>query len=209
MEEPTYQTMQIQDMIIRNNPEIQANSDRGMKSGTDVSLKKLQSFDPDTIASVHNHYFPEIFNYAYYRTGDPSVAEDVASDALLFLLEAIDRGKGPKSSLRGWLMGTAANLVNAHFRRKYNRSIVELDENQQDDATNPLQIAVDRDEARTVRSALRFLTPEQQHVLALRFSNRYSLEETAVIMEKKVNAIKALQYRALTALRREIEKINQ
>ena len=48
------------------------------------------------------------------------------------------------------------------------------------------------------------LTPEQQDVLALRFGQGYSLEETAAHMKKKVNAVKALQFRALAALQRQI-----
>ena len=52
-----------------------------------------------------------------------------------------------------------------------------------------------------VRAALEKLTSEQQHVIALRFSEEYSLEETAELMDKSVGAIKTLQFRALTALR--------
>jgi RNA polymerase sigma-70 factor (ECF subfamily) len=52
------------------------------------------------------------------------------------------------------------------------------------------------------------LTPEQQHVLALRFGQGYSLEETATFMNKNVNAVKALQFRALAALQREIGEVN-
>ena len=43
---------------------------------------------------------------------------------------------------------------------------------------------------------------EQQHVLALRFSEERSLDETARIIGKSVTAVKALQFRALASLRR-------
>jgi RNA polymerase sigma-70 factor (ECF subfamily) len=52
------------------------------------------------------------------------------------------------------------------------------------------------------------LTAEQQHVLALRFGQGYSLEETAAFMDKNVNAVKALQFRALAALQRELGEVN-
>ena len=52
------------------------------------------------------------------------------------------------------------------------------------------------------------MTPEQQNVLALRFGQGYSLEETASLLEKKVNAVKALQFRALAALQRQIGEAN-
>ncbi len=44
------------------------------------------------------------------------------------------------------------------------------------------------------------LTGDQQQVLALRFGQGLSLEETAQVMKKKSNAVKALQFRALNAL---------
>jgi RNA polymerase sigma-70 factor (ECF subfamily) len=46
------------------------------------------------------------------------------------------------------------------------------------------------------------LTMDQQQVIALRFGGGYSLAETAALMDKNINAIKALQYRAIAALRR-------
>jgi RNA polymerase sigma-70 factor (ECF subfamily) len=50
------------------------------------------------------------------------------------------------------------------------------------------------------------LTDEQQKVIGMRFGNGFTLEETAELMGKKTNAIKALQFRALAALRRMISK---
>ena len=52
------------------------------------------------------------------------------------------------------------------------------------------------------QQALRQLTIEQQEVLILRFGQMLSLQETADIMDKRVNAVKQLQLRALQALRR-------
>jgi len=50
------------------------------------------------------------------------------------------------------------------------------------------------------------LTADQQHVIDLRFGQELSLEETAIVMKKKVNAVKQLQLRALAALNRQIDE---
>ncbi len=65
-----------------------------------------------------------------------------------------------------------------------------------------------REQNRAVNQAYAALTDEQQQTLALRFGQGYSLEETAAIMKKNVNAVKALQFRALAALQREIGDVN-
>lgn len=63
-----------------------------------------------------------------------------------------------------------------------------------------------REQSREFRTAYARLTGDQQHVLALRFGEGYSLEETAAVLRKNVNAVRALQFRALATLQRNIEK---
>ena len=52
------------------------------------------------------------------------------------------------------------------------------------------------------------LSPDQQNVLALRSGQDYSLEETAAHLIRSVNAIQALQFRALSNLQREVGEVN-
>ena len=64
-----------------------------------------------------------------------------------------------------------------------------------------------RDQAASaLRTALSSLTDEQQQVIILRFIEGQNLEETAAIMGKNANAIKALQHRALRALASRLER---
>jgi RNA polymerase sigma-70 factor (ECF subfamily) len=53
-----------------------------------------------------------------------------------------------------------------------------------------------------VLKAWRQLTDDQQQVIALKFMQELSNEETAAVMGKPVSAVKMLQHRALAALRR-------
>jgi RNA polymerase sigma-70 factor (ECF subfamily) len=56
----------------------------------------------------------------------------------------------------------------------------------------------------TLIEALKSLGAEQQECLVLRFLQGLSLAETALAMGKKEGAIKALQYRAVRSLAREL-----
>lgn len=154
------------------------------------------------LISIHNRYYIEVYRYAQYRLGDPSYAEDIASEVFVRLIEAVKSGRGPHSTVRGWLMGTAANMINDHYRKSYTHADETLTEEIHSEGGNPAHISEKEERAEAVRQALTQLTPEQQHVLTLRFGNEYSLEETAAIMGKNVNAVKALQFRAITSLRR-------
>lgn len=167
------------------------------------ALNGLQKLDSQAIAAIYDQYFAEVYRYVRYRIDDDTTAEDIASDVFMRLLEASQKRQGPQSSLKGWLIATASNAVNDHLRRRYRRPAQPLFDQLPDETSTALHDELDRREQhRAVRSAYAQLTEEQQHVLALRFGQGYSLEETAQAMKKKVNAIKALQFRALSALQR-------
>jgi RNA polymerase sigma-70 factor (ECF subfamily) len=168
-------------------------------------LTGLRGLDPQAITKIHETYFPPVYRYAHYRVGDDAVAEDLASETFIRLLEAVHAGREPHSSLRGWLMGTVSNLVNDYYRQVYNRSSEPLHEGLQASNGNPVSLSEQHSRQEILRSGLSRLTPDQQHVLALRFGSGCSLAETAEVMGKKPNAIKQLQFRALAALRRHIE----
>jgi RNA polymerase sigma-70 factor (ECF subfamily) len=176
-------------------------------SDSKSELDGLRDLNSQVISSIHKRYFPEVFRYARYRLGDETLAEDIAGEAFTRLLESVNAGGGPHTNLRGWLMSTASNLVNDHLRQAYAHPTEILPEEAElhadgPDPANPVQHFEQSDRNQLIRSALTALTLDQQQVIALRFGGGYSLEETAALMDKNINAIKALQYRAIAALRR-------
>jgi RNA polymerase sigma-70 factor (ECF subfamily) len=136
------------------------------------------------------------------------VAEDIASDVFVRLLEAAQKRQGPQSSLKGWLIATASHVVNDHLRKQYRRPIEALSESLPDRDTSVHAEVDAREQNQMVRNAYTQLTSEQQHVLALRFGQGYSIEETAAHLNKNINAVKALQFRALASLQRQIGEVN-
>lgn len=171
------------------------------------SIDGLRRLDPQTIGAIYDRYFSEVYRYVRYRINEDTTAEDIASDVFVRLLEAVQRRQGPQSNLKGWLFATASNVVNDHLRRQYHRPTEELSESMPDEAAS-IHAEVDlRERNREVRAAYDQLTTEQQHVLALRFGLGLSLEETALLMKKNANAIKALQFRALASLQRQMGEL--
>lgn len=171
-------------------------------------LSNLREIDSKTIGAIYDQYFSEVYRYVLYRVGDQTVAEDIASDVFIRLLEAVNQGRSPQTNLKGWLIGTASHVVADHMRKKYRRPEEEVTESLPDLTPGPASEVDQREQNRAVQSAYTQLTPEQQNVLALRFGQGYSLEETAEFMNKNVNAIKALQFRALAALQRELGEVD-
>ncbi len=172
------------------------------------AINGLKELDRQVIGEIYDQYFSDVYRYIFYRVSDATQAEDISSDVFLRLIEASQSGKGPQTNLKGWLIATASHIVADQFRKKYRRPEEEIPDEMPDQAPLPTAEVDQREQNRVVESAYKMLTPEQQEVVALRFGQGYSLEETAAIMNKNINAVKALQFRALAALSREIGEVN-
>jgi len=171
-------------------------------------LEGLKNLDSQVIGAVYDRYFADVYRFVYYRLNDEQVAEDISSDAFVRLLEAVKRRRGPQTNLKGWLLATASHAVTDHLRQSYRHPKEVLSEMIPNGSASSLIEEVDqREMVNCFQQAYTHLTLEQQNVLALRFGDGYSLEETARVMQKNVNAVKALQFRALAALQRTIGEV--
>ena len=165
-------------------------------------LEGLRQLDPQTISAVYDRYFPDVYRFVRYRLNDEHLAEDIASDAFVRLLEAVRSGRGPQTNLKAWLLATAAHIVVDHQRKAYRRPESELPESAPDAEPGPASQHEQRERDHSLKKALATLTEEQQNVISMRFNLGYSLEETAAHLQKNVNSVKQLQFRALAALKR-------
>lgn len=168
-----------------------------------ILLDRIRDLDERTLGHLHDRYYPELFRFALYRIGDQQSAEDVASEVFVRLIDAVKVGRGPAQTVRGWLFGVASNLVAEHFR-KAPRESAELHDEMAASGSIVGEVEARMRNAQLVRS-MQALTREQQDVLSFRFALGYSLEETATAMGRNVNTIKQLQFRAVSALKRQLE----
>jgi RNA polymerase sigma-70 factor (ECF subfamily) len=165
-------------------------------------LEDLRRLDPQTISVIYDRYFPDVYRFVRYRLNDENLAEDIASDVFVRLLEASRSGRGPQSNLKGWLLATAAHIIVDHLRKSYRRPESAMPETIPDGTPGPSAEYEKMERDRRLQNAMSTLTEEQQYVITLRFNQGYSLEETAGLMKKNVNTVKQLQFRALAALNR-------
>lgn len=169
-----------------------------------IDIKGLRDLDPQALSAIHARYYASLYRYARYKLDDVQAAEDAAGEVFLRLIEALNAGRGPRKKVAGWLFGTLANIVSDQLRERYKRKEDSLNGVSGKKEADPIVQAELREQFAAIRRAMHELTSEQQHVLALRYGSAYSLKETAQLLGKKPNAVKALQFRALQALRKKI-----
>jgi RNA polymerase sigma-70 factor (ECF subfamily) len=167
-------------------------------------LERASRADPEALGALYDRYVDRIYNYIYHRVGQVDLAEDLTAQVFARMLEAIREGRAWRTSFSGWIYRIAHNLVIDYYRRRGRAAFVELEEATPivADEADPVRRAEARLESEHLRAALTKLTEEQAEVIALRFLDELSIAEVAFMMNKTEGAIKALQYRAVLALRR-------
>jgi RNA polymerase sigma-70 factor, ECF subfamily len=166
-------------------------------------LSRAKRLDSTALGLVYDYFSLPIYRYAYHMLGDPELSEDCLADTFKRFLQAIKVGKGPNSHLKAYLYRIAHNWITDHYRSQKHEE-VELSENIMDLKPDPRAEVQRLLEKETIRKALSELTPDQQQVIVLRFIEEYENDEVAQILNKSVGSIKALQHRALTALRQQL-----
>ena len=183
------------------------NSDTARPESADQRdlLERASQYDSAALTALYDQYVDRIYSYIYHRVGHVEVAEDLTGQAFMRMLEAVRSGRPWHTSFSGWLYRIAHNLVIDHYRRRNRASFVDIDEvSAVSPEGGPFQSVEARLDSERLHGALRRVTEEQAQVITLRFLEGLSIAETAEIMGKTEGAIKALQYRAVMALRREI-----
>lgn len=170
-------------------------------------LVRAGRFEPQALAAIHDRFYPDIFRYLVFKTGDPLIAEDLASDVFMHLLDALRAGRIP-NSLPAWLFGVAAHKSADYFRRQSRCPQTELSDELIDPADELDGDLLAGDTLQAMRQALQRLTDEQQQVLTLRFNQGRSIADTAAQLNKSESAVKQLQLRAFSTLRRMLEAVN-
>ena len=167
-------------------------------------LEKASRAHTAAVGEIYDQYVEKIYAYIYHRVGQAELAEDLTGQVFMRMLEAIRSGQAWRTSFSGWLYRIAHNLVIDYYRRRGRTTFVDIDEvapisTTEGEPSKSVQASMDRE---NLRAALNQLTEEQAQVITLRFLEDLSIAEVATIMDKNEGAIKALQYRAVLALRR-------
>ncbi len=164
-------------------------------------LKRVRAHEPAALAELYDRFAPRLYAYLYRRLGDQALAEDLVGDVFVSALEALQRDRFASLALQAWLYRLAHNRLIDYYRRQGPAAPQPLDEAAPAADDVPAAAAAAATHA-VVQAALRRLTADQQQIIALRFGEGLSAPAVAAALGKPETAVRALQHRALAALRR-------
>jgi RNA polymerase sigma-70 factor (ECF subfamily) len=166
-------------------------------------VQRLAELEPAAWQQLFDENFSSMYRFAYARTGDTHLAEDIASEVFAAAAHGIRRYRYTGAPISAWLYRIARNVTADHLehRRKRPQSSLEHIEIESPEFAGAM------DDAADLRRSISLLSREQQEVIALRFFNDCSLAEAAQALGKSIGAVKLLQHRAVTALRRHMTRV--
>jgi RNA polymerase sigma-70 factor (ECF subfamily) len=165
-------------------------------------IGRAQAGDPEAFSDLYRTYVQAIHRYLLLRVSGSAVAEDLTAEVFLRAVDSLPRYSHRGLPFGAWLFRIARDRLVDYYRQSARQPIAELSESLSSDMPEPDARAEDAEQSAALYAALEQLTDDQRDVIQFRFMEDWSLEQTAQAMNKSVNAVKALQHRALNALNR-------
>jgi RNA polymerase sigma-70 factor, ECF subfamily len=170
--------------------------------GEEGLVRRAQALDEAALSSLFDRFYPKIYNYGLLQLQEAHAAEDLASDVMLKVLESIPRYRSRGIPLSAWVFRIARNRLVDIKRRGHRRREVGLNDRFIDGAATPHATVERALDFGQVSLALSHLTEVQEQVIVLRFIKDLDVASVAQVLGRSESAVKSLQFRALTSLRR-------
>lgn len=169
-----------------------------------ISAAKLG--DQKAFAALYREYLPMVHRYVSSKVTGAAKAEDLVAEVFVRALKYIARYEFRGIEFSAWLVRIARNLILDQAKSGYATLEVLHDETPEPRGSDLADMALERIDAEILRNTLSKMIPDHRQVLQLRFVQGHSVAETSKIMHKTDGAIRVLQFRALRAMKRELER---
>jgi RNA polymerase sigma-70 factor, ECF subfamily len=170
-------------------------------------VERAQRGDRTALEELYLLHFDRIYSYLHMSVGSRHDAEDLTTQTFVKMLESIGRFRWKSVPFSAWLFRIAHNLAMDHFRakRRWQPEEEPPEPVGAEEASAEDQAFAAMGNASLLELIAR-LSPEQRHVLTLKFVFRFSNGEAAAILGKTEGAVKSLQHRALSSLQKHVSR---
>jgi RNA polymerase sigma-70 factor (ECF subfamily) len=167
-------------------------------------VERAKAGDRDAIGAIYDLLADRIYRFALFRVGSPADAEDLMQRTFLKMIESLPRYRQRGIPFEAWFFRLARNTVIDHLRGRRSHQPIEAAIEVAHPALGPAESAELALEFRRLEAGLRELSPLQQEVLGYRFMAGLSAREIGQVIGKREGSVRAIQFRALEALRRQL-----
>lgn len=170
---------------------------------SEIVLKKLKSGDRRAFRLVCELFYKQVYQAAFFITDDAGLAEDVACEAFLKLMEKIDQIKDP-SKLEAWMCRIAANKAGDIIRRRSAAAPfagardIYLD----NQLIPPDTVLLEKERKQIIQQQIESLQPEHKQVFYLKYCKDMSVQEISAEIGIPAGTVKSRLARAREEFKR-------
>jgi RNA polymerase sigma-70 factor (ECF subfamily) len=157
-------------------------------------VRQAQRGSQDALGALFSRHWSSLYRAALAVTGDPGAAEDVAQEAFLRAVHALDRFDH-RRPLGPWLHRIAVNRAIDLARVRAARRELSAEHEAADGAASDVLGSLDR-----IAALVATLPPDQRAVVALRYILDYTPGEIADLLDLPRGTVNSRLRRALDAL---------
>ncbi|TSC96901.1 MAG: RNA polymerase sigma-70 factor, ECF subfamily [Parcubacteria group bacterium Athens0714_26] len=170
-------------------------------------IKQAQGGHKEAFGIIYSHYLPKIYRFISLKVNGKTTAEDLTHEVFLNAWKRLSKYETREFPFSSWLYQIARNEVIDFYRtNKKNISLENIGEGtlktiESEDFDAVLSLE-------KIKVLIKFLKPDQQDVLIMRFIEDLSHDEIAAAIKKSAGAVRLIQYRAINSLKELYEKNN-
>ena len=165
-------------------------------------VERVQQGDPAALGALYDRFAERVYRFSLFRVGNHADAEDLTQRTFLKMIEAMPRYQRRGIPFEAWLFRLARNATVDLMRARRAHEPLESVHEMRSLVPGPEAAAEQADELAATRRAMRELTEEQREVISYRFAAGLTPREIGLLMGKREGTVRALQFRALNAMRK-------
>lgn len=177
--------------------------------------------DPGALEDLLTAYQDRLFAVCFRMVGDAELARDLTQDAMVKIIQGIDRFSG-RSKLSTWMIRVTMNVCLTELRRLKLRRHASLDRPLRDRNADegpshasslpehepgPPSSVEQRELTERLSTAMRLIGNDQRALLILRDLQSLDYRQIAELLDVPVGTVKSRLFRARVALREQMEAL--
>jgi RNA polymerase sigma factor (sigma-70 family) len=182
-----------------------------MENRSDVELMLLiQQRQREALEVLYDRYVKLVYSFALRSIGDEASAREVVQLVFTRLWTTRASYDSHKGKFTSWLLTITRHITVDLIRREQRQIVaIHLSEEHWDqlpDTRNytPEDAMIHKSESERIRSAFRYLSDSQRHLVELLYWQGYTLSEIAQSYEQPIGTIKSRLYQTLRVLRQHL-----
>ncbi|UCC38539.1 MAG: sigma-70 family RNA polymerase sigma factor [Candidatus Aminicenantes bacterium] len=184
-----------------------------MAENDQILIDRFTSGDARAFQELVERYKKKVYYLAYDITGDHHEAEDVSQEVFVKAFRSLNTFRRD-AKMSSWLYKITVNSSIDSLRKKSSKPETSMDIIEKADVQNSsLGSSTELDPVRTAESlllqkqisyALQKVSPKERSVFVMRHYNDLKIREIAEILDISIGTVKALLFRSIKKLRKEL-----